>query len=69
MTVARAPRERKRPEAGADGVGREVLDVELPGPADPVGFVKEKAGLSDFRVPLFGAQRMRWGVEAGEAGL
>lgn len=69
MTIAGAQWERKRPEAGTSSVGREVPDVEPTGPANPVGFVKEKAGLSDGRVPLPGARRMKWGVESGEAGL
>lgn len=69
MTVAGAQWERKRPKAGTGSVGRELPDVEPTGLADPVGFVKEKVGLSDVRVPLLGARRMKWGVETGEAGL
>lgn len=38
-----------------------MSDVEPTGLADPMGFVKEKEGLSGVRVPLPGAWRMKCG--------
>lgn len=61
MTLAGAQGERKRPRPGTGSVGGEVSDVEPPGLADPMGFVKEKEELSDVRVLLGGARSMKWG--------